>query len=144
MQRRSSPPGQSSVDARPTVGTAAAARAFVEDLSALVRAEAELAKAEVLSGVRPKALGGGLLAAAGAIAGVAVLGLLLAAGFALSEVADLPGWASALIVSGVLLLAAAALAALGRARLRTAVQLEVTKRNVQEDVTWARDRLKTS
>lgn len=133
-----------SLDARPTVGTAAAARAFAEDVSTLVRAEVDLAKTEVLAGVRPKALGGGMLAAAGAIAGVAVLGLLLAAGFVLSEVAGLPGWASALIVSGVLLLVAGVLAAVGRSKLKTAVQLDVTKHNVQEDLAWAKDRLKTS
>jgi peptidoglycan/LPS O-acetylase OafA/YrhL len=111
------------------------------DLSALVRAEVELAKAEVLIGVKAKARGAGLLAAAGALAAVASLGLLLAAGFALAEVGGLPGWAAALIVSGVLLLIAIVLMLLGRGRFATAVSAETTKKNVQEDVAWTKAHL---
>jgi hypothetical protein len=125
-------------------GTVGAVRTLAEDVSALVRAEIALAKAEILAGVRPKALGAGLLAAAGVLAGIAFLGLLITLGFVLSEVAGLPGWASALIVSGALLLTAVALVLIGRAKLATAVGLETTKRNVQEDVTWAKRHLRQS
>ncbi len=126
---------------RPSVGTAAAARAVAEDASALVRAEIELAKAELLIGVRAKATGAGLLAGAGVLAALAGLALLLALGFALAEVAGLPGWASALIVAGLLLLVAAILVLLGRKALATPIDLEPAKERLREDVEHAKRNL---
>lgn len=142
MARSARPEADGHGEAGARVGTVTAARALAEDVSALVRAEIALARAEVLAGVRPKAVGAGLLAAAGILVALAGLGLLLTIGFVLSEVAGLPGWASALIVSGALLLAAAGLALAARSKLRTEVGFETTKRTLQEDVTWAREHLK--
>ncbi|CAN5296563.1 hypothetical protein BH20ACT8_BH20ACT8_06540 [soil metagenome] len=125
----------------PTMSVGAIGKQVAADLSALVRAEVELAKAEVLIGVKAKASGAGMLAAAGALAAVASLGLLLAVGFALAEVGGLPGWAAALIVSAVLLLIAIVLVLLGRGKLATAVSAETTMKNVQEDVAWTKAHL---
>jgi hypothetical protein len=123
---------------RPSTGLSASARAIAEDTSALVRAEIALAKAELSAGAKAKALGTGLLVGGAALAALAFLALLFALGFALAEVAGLPGWASALIVAGVLLLGAAVLVLVGRKQLATPVSIETTKANVQEDVTWAK------
>jgi hypothetical protein len=126
---------------RPSTGLGASARAIAEDTSALVRAEIALAKAEIAEGARAKALGAGMLAGAAALSAVAFLALVVALGFVLAEVAGLPGWASALIVAGVLLLGAAVLVLIGRKQLATPVSIETTKTNVQEDVAWAKQSL---
>ncbi len=125
----------------PTMTTAEAVKKVAEDASALVRAEIALAKAEILEGVRSKAAGAGMLAAAGALAGIAGLGLLLTIGFVLAEVAGLPGWASALIVSVALLTAAVVLVTVGRRLLSKAVTVETTMSNVEEDLAWTKQHL---
>ena len=61
----------------------------------------------------------------------------------------LPAWAAALIVAVVLVAIAAALAQIGRARLRAAAPLAPTRtlETVQEDIEWIRletEQLKTS
>src|SRR5687767_12794139 len=90
---------------RPTLGVGAAGKAVAEDVSALVQAEIALAKAELSSGLKAKATGAGAFGAAAVCAWLALQGLLIAAGFALALV--VPGWAAALIVTGVLVLIAA-------------------------------------
>lgn len=123
----------------PTIGAAAAARAVAEDASALVRAEIDLAKAEVAEAARAKARGAGLLVGAGVAGWLALQGLLLAAGLGLALV--LPGWAAALVVSGALLVSGGLLALVGKRKLATRVSLDTTKRNVEEDVTWTKAHL---
>lgn len=125
--------------ARPTVGAAAALKAVAQDTSELVRAEIDLAKAEVTEGLRANGIGIGLLVGAGVLMWLAVQGLLIAAGFALALV--LPGWAAALIVSGVLILIAAILGLAARNKLGTTVSAEQAKANVQEDVAWFKTHL---
>ncbi len=125
----------------PKIGAGEAMKAVAEDASALIKAEINLAKAELTKGVKAKATGGGLLAAAGVLAGIAFLGLLITIGFVLSEVAGLPGWASALIVSAALILIAAVLAFAGKKKLQTDISIETTKRNVEEDVAWTKEHL---
>jgi hypothetical protein len=113
----------------------------MEDATALVKAEAELARAEITKGAKAKAQGAGLLAAAAALSAVASLGLLLTIGFVLVEVAGLPGWASALIISVVLLLIAGVVVVAGKKRFATPVTIDTTKANVQEDIAWIKQRL---
>lgn len=120
-------------------GAGAAAKAVAEDASALVRAEIELAKAEMTSAVQAKALGGGLLVGAAVAGWLGLQGLLITLGFLLVLV--LPAWAAALIVTALLLLVAAVLALLGRRKLKTPLNLEITKRSVEEDVAWAKAHL---
>lgn len=122
-------------------GAVAAAKTVAEDVAALMRAEIDLAKAEVMAGARAKAMGAGMLVAAAVIAGLAALGLLLTAGFALSEVGGLPGWASALVVSVALLVVAAVIGLVGRSRMATELSLDTTKENVEEDVEAAKQHL---
>ncbi|NEB01436.1 phage holin family protein [Streptomyces sp. SID13726] len=89
-----------------------------EQVSLLVRQEVALAKEELAAKGRRAGRGGGLLGAAGAFAYAGLLALAGTGTAALSLV--LPVWASALIVTAVLFVIAAVLAATGRAQLRHA------------------------
>ena len=126
-------------NSQPTIGAGAAAKAVAEDASALVRAEVELAKAELAESVKAKASGAGLLAGTAILGWLGLQGLLLAAGLALALV--LPGWAAALVVSVVLLVAGGVLGLIGKRKLATPVSLDTTKHNVEEDVAWAKSHL---
>lgn len=126
---------------RPTIGAAAAAKQVAEDASALVRAEIALAKAEVMDGVKAKAVGAGLVAAAGAIAAIAMLWALVVIAFVLHEVAGMTGWGATLTVTVALLLLATVLGLVGRSKLATEVQIDTTKRNVEQDVAHTKERL---
>lgn len=126
--------------ARPTIGASAALKAVAQDTTELVRAEIELAKAELKAGVTANATGIGMLVGAGVLLWLAVQGLLIAAGFALALV--MPGWAAALIVSVVLILIAVALGLVARSKLKTPVSVDTAKTNVQEDVAWFKTHLR--
>ena len=115
-----------------------------QETSTLVRQELELAKAEMTvkakrAGVGAGLIGGALvvvLAAVGAL--VAFLILLLAEGMA--------DWGAALIVGAVLLAIAAAMAILGRNKIRQATPPvpEETVESVKEDVEWAKTRISSA
>lgn len=77
----------------------------------LVQDELALAKAELLGKAKSLGVGAGLIAAAAVVVLYFIGVLLTAAVLALSLV--LPGWASALIVAGLLLIVAAVLAYVG-------------------------------
>lgn len=132
---------------RPLFGPAPSAppgdvvKQVVDDATTLIKAEVALAKAEVMGGVRAKAVGAGMFAAAAVLAAVASLGLLITIGFVLAEVAGLPGWASALIVSVALLLVAGILIALGKRKASAEITVETTRHNVEEDVAWIKQHL---
>lgn len=115
-------------------------RAVADDISALVRAEVALAKAELMVGVKAKAIGAGLLVAVALLGWLAVQGLLLALGFGIAAL-GLPGWAAALIVTALLLAVAAAAGLVARRKLAVPVSVETSKHNVEEDVTWAKRHL---
>ncbi|TPW77966.1 phage holin family protein [Schumannella soli] len=83
----------------------------------LVHHEIELVKAEMIGKLKALGIGGGLLLGAVGIL-LFMLGVLLtAAVLGLSET-GLPGWASALIIAGVLLIAAALVALIGWRKLK--------------------------
>jgi hypothetical protein len=93
---------------------------LVADLSAqgarLVRAEIDLAKAELAGKAQQLGIGVGLIGAA-AVLGMYAFGAAIATGIiALSLV--LPPWLAALAVTGLLLVLAAILALVGRSRLQ--------------------------
>jgi Putative Actinobacterial Holin-X, holin superfamily III len=111
---------------------------IVEEGTALVRKEMELAKSELLADVKAevrvvKALG------AGAILGLCGLNLALVT-VVLALSLALPGWAAGLIVTAVVLAAAGIVAAVGwRRRVRT--PLERTRKHLKEDVKWMKERV---
>lgn len=116
-------------------------RSIATDTSTLVRKQVELAKQEVVEGIRAKAMGAAALAVAG-VFGLFVMGFLgLAAAYALDLVVE--QWVSRLIVAGVFMLLAAVAAVFGlRAMKKGSIAPEETKRTVKEDVEWARAQLK--
>ena len=120
-------------------GVAAAARVVAEDVSALVKAELALAKAEAMVGIRAKAGGIGALVGAGVCAWLGLQGLLITAAFALALV--VPGWVAALIVTLVLLALAAGAGVIGKKMLAVPVSVAVAKTNLEEDVAWAKAHL---
>ncbi|MCM2392455.1 phage holin family protein [Streptomyces albipurpureus] len=82
-----------------------------QQMSQLVRDEMRLAQAELTQKGRRFGKGGGLFGAAGLFAALALQALVATAIITLGLV--LPWWASALVVTAVLVIIAAALAALG-------------------------------
>jgi hypothetical protein len=103
---------------------------------ALVKAQVDLAKAELKEDLRSeKAAAQGLSVAA--VAGLSGLNLLLvAAAFGLAAV--MPAWAALLIVAAAVLLVAGIAAAIGVKKLR--VPLQRTRKTLQEDVQWVKER----
>ncbi len=85
------------------------------DLSALVRAEIALAKAEITGEVKQGAIGAGLFVGAAAFGGLGLIFVLLTAAWALDLV--MPTWLAFLIVAVVLLVVAAVLALVGKGRI---------------------------
>ncbi len=129
------PPGSRfTFGARPTIGAAAAVKAVAQDTSELVRAEIELAKAEIAQGAKANGIGIGLLLGTAVMMWLALQGLLIAAGLALALV--VPGWLAALIVVVVLVVIGAVMALVARGKLGTPVSPDQAKANVQEDVAW--------
>lgn len=86
------------------------------DISEIVRAEVALAKAELASSAKNGAVAGGLFGAAGYLAVLASILLVIAGAYGLAALGLAPGWAF-LIVAGVLLLFAGLLALVGRSRV---------------------------
>jgi hypothetical protein len=99
-------------------------RDLVTDAQRLVRTEVELAKARFSSALRHAGVGAGLFAGAALMGVFATAGIFTAIGLGIAL--ELPGWAAALIVVGLLLGLAALLAALGRAQFRAAAAARTT------------------
>jgi len=83
-----------------------------EQVPELVRSELRLAQAELTEKGKAAGIGAGLFSAAGLL-GVFALATLVAAGILALDLA-LPAWAAALVVAGVLLLAAGVAAMAGK------------------------------
>jgi hypothetical protein len=88
-----------------------------DDLSGIVRAEIALAKAELRVDAKNAAVGGGMFGAAGYLALLASILLVIAAAYGLVA-AGLSPWLAFLIIAVVLLVLAGLLALIGRSRLR--------------------------
>lgn len=89
-----------------------------EQTSALVRAEMQLAQAEIKQSVKHAGIGLGLFGGAGTFAWFGFGALVAAAILALDLV--LPAWAAALVVAGVLFVAAAVAALVGKKQVAEA------------------------
>jgi uncharacterized membrane protein YqjE len=124
-----------SPDPEPSVGELV--RRASENVSTLVRAEIELAKAELSSTVKRAGVGGGMLAAAAAL-------LLFSVPFLFVMLAELLHffglwrWLSYLIVWVLFLLLAGVLALLGRAQLKKMRAPERTIRTAKDTAAWAK------
>jgi uncharacterized membrane protein YqjE len=124
-----------SPDPEPSVGELV--RRASENVSTLVRAEIELAKAELSTTVKRAGIGGGMIAAAVAILifSVPFLFVVIAEGLV---ALGLPRWLSYLIVWVLFLLVAAVLALLGRSQLRKIKPPERTIKTAKDTAAWAR------
>ena len=105
------------------------------DLSTLVRSEIELAKAELASGAKSAATGGGMIGAAGFLGLIAFILLSIAAAFGLVALGLHPGWAF-LIVAGVSLLVAGILVLVGRSALKRVGGPQRAVRTTQQTVAY--------
>jgi membrane protein implicated in regulation of membrane protease activity len=95
----------------PSVGTLV--QSAMADMSTLVRAEIELAKAEIGKSAKKGAIGGGMFGAAGVVAAFSMFFLFITLAEALTAL-GLPRWLSYLIVWAFLLLVAGLLALVGK------------------------------
>ena len=103
-----------------------------DQISALVRAELDQVKAELSYKAKHFGIGAGLVVVAGFV-GIFLLGTLIATGIlALSLV--MPGWAAALIVSGVLLLIIAILVGIALANFRRGSEPLESIESVRQDI----------
>jgi hypothetical protein len=103
-----------------------------DQISALVRAEIDQIKAELSYKAKHFGIGAGLAVAA-AFVGIFLLGTLIATGIlALSLV--MPGWAAALIVSGVLLLIIAILLWIAMVNFRRGSEPLESIESVRQDI----------
>ncbi|HEX2376320.1 MAG TPA: phage holin family protein [Gaiellales bacterium] len=117
---------------------------LLRDVSALVRSEIQLAKAEVAE--KGGRLAGGVgLAAAGAVVLLAMLGALVATAI-LALATTLPAWLAALIVAIVIGIIGGLLVLLGVRALRRATPPvpEHAVDSVKEDIAWVKTRAKSA
>lgn len=105
------------------------------DLSALVRSEIELAKAEIRVDVKNGATGGAMFGAAGFLGLLAVVLLSIAAAYGLVALGLHPGWAF-LIVAGAYLLVAALLVLVGKSAISKVGPPERTIRTSKDTATF--------
>jgi uncharacterized membrane protein YqjE len=124
------PPLARLVGRRPNQGAADAAKTVIADVRELVRAEVELAKAEVAEGVKAKVLGAGFFIAVAVVGWLAVQVLLVLLGFLFALF--LPGWAAVLLVLVLLLAVMGVFGFLGYRKLKTSASLTTTKQTVAE------------
>jgi hypothetical protein len=120
---------------QPSVGELV--RRASENVSTLVRAEIELAKAELSTTVKRAGIGGGMLAGAAVV-------LLFSVPFLFVVIAEvlvaigLPRWLSYLIVWVFFLLVAGVLALLGQRQLKKMRKPERTLQTTKDTVAWAK------
>jgi uncharacterized membrane protein YqjE len=114
---------------------------IASNLTQLVQAEFRLAKSELKEGAERVAGPGATLGAGAVLAFYGFGFLLLAAVHALSLV--MAGWLAALIVGGVLAVAAGILIGAGGTKLRRVNLIpDKTMRTLEEDVQWAKQQIK--
>ena len=115
-------------------------KSAIRDAQDLVRGEIALAKAEAREEVRRVGAGVVLLLAAAVAAVIGIVLLMMAIAWAISEVLVWPAWAGFAIVTAVMLLAAGALAYVGRSRLNGQRHMPRTVDTLKENMQWMRAR----
>jgi putative superfamily III holin-X len=117
---------------------------LAEEVSNLVRAEIDLARAEVTTKSKRAGIGLGEMGAAGIVA-LYALGALTACFIAVLAL-RMPVWVAALIVAVIYGIVAGMLYLVGRRQLQQAVppRPERTQRTVKEDIEWAKTRTPSS
>ena len=104
-----------------------------DDMSAILRAEMALAKAEIAADVRNGAVAGGLFGAAGYLGLLASILLSIAAGHGLVAVGLAP-WLAFLVVALVCLLLAAVLVLVGKSRVSRVGPPERAMRSARQTI----------
>jgi hypothetical protein len=113
---------------------------LAQKASVLARKEVELAKTEIRADLRAEIKMASGLGVAG-LCGILTLQLLLTAVvLALMAAEVLPGWAAALVVAAVILAIGTGVGLWGWAR-RVRQPLDTTRRSLQENVRWAKERI---
>lgn len=125
-------------DALAALPTSELLQQLVSQSAALIRKEIDLARAEINDEKKREIQAAKGLGIAGICALMGVNLLLVAVVFGLAEV--MPGWAAALVVAAVVLLAGAIVGLVSWAK-RVQRPLEKTQKTLKEDVRWAQERL---
>jgi Putative Actinobacterial Holin-X, holin superfamily III len=115
-------------------------KSAVRDAQDLVRGEIALAKSELRGELKRMAAGARALAAAAVMAVVALVFLFGTIAWAIADVAGWPVWAGLGLVTLLAVVIAAALAAVGRARLAAERHLPLTVDTMKENAKWIRAR----
>jgi uncharacterized membrane protein YqjE len=108
--------------------------------SELARTEVALAKAEVKADLRSEIKMASGLGIAGVCAILTLALLLVSAVFAIVQAGWAPGWLAALVLAAVVLLIGTVAGLVGWAK-RVKTPLDATRRSLQEDVKWAKQRI---
>lgn len=117
--------------------TGALLKRLSQETSTLVRQEMELARVELTQQARQAGKGAGMVGGAGVTGHMALFALTLTVIFVLDTF--MKGWLAALIVTLVWGAVAAALAQMGRNRIKEATPpAPQTVETVKEDVRWAK------
>lgn len=124
------PPLARLVGRRPNRGAADAAKVVLADVQQLVRAEIDLAKAEVAHGVKSKAQGAGLFIGAAIVGWLAIQAFLVFLGFVFATF--MPAWAASGMVLLLLLIIIGVLGWLGMKKVQVKASLETTKTTVEQ------------
>jgi len=112
---------------------------FLSDASELVKTEVALAKSELRRDLKQEATMAAGIGAGALLAYAGIILLFVTAALALATV--MPAWGAALVVTGVLLAAAAVSGAIGWAR-RVRTPLERTRREAQATLLLAKERIR--
>lgn len=113
---------------------------LVGNMQDLIRGEVGLAKQELKEEAKQAGVGAGMLAGAGVMALVGLIFVGLTVTYALMIV--LPGWAAALIVAAIFLIAGFILFSLGRQRLQSVDPVpRQTIESLKEDTEWIKQQV---
>jgi uncharacterized membrane protein YqjE len=112
----------------------------IRDAQELVRGEIALAKAEAREEVSRLGMGAAMLAGAALAAVIGIVFLTTTVAWAISEAFAWPVWAGFAVVTLLMLIAAAALAYIGKNRLAVARHMPRTVDTMKENMEWIRAR----